>query len=68
MLNDLLNLGLSTIGEVSASALKAQHRLDRKAHHPLAGYPKLLAALSTAERSGSLRSEQYVLRRRRSAN
>ena len=68
MLNELLNLGLSTMGEVSASALKAQQRLDRKGRHPLAGYPKLLAALSTAERSGSLRSERHSLRTKRYSN
>ena len=51
MLNNLLNLGLTTL----------QERRDRKAGHPLAGYPKLLAALDTAERSGSLHVERRSL-------
>ncbi len=61
MLTNLLNLGLTTLGEVSASALKAQERRDRRAAHPLAGYPRLLAALDTAERSGSLHVERRSL-------
>ena len=68
MLNSLINLGLTTIGDVSASALKAQARRDHRAHHPLAGYPKLQAALSMAERSGSLRTERSSLSVKRHAN
>ena len=61
MLNDLLNLGLSTINAASATALQSQQRRDVRLSHPLAGYPRLLTALSTAERSGSLHAERRTL-------
>ena len=61
MLNDLFNLGLDTLGAVSMTALQSQRRRDQRSSHPLAGYPKLLNALSTAERSGSLHAERRTL-------
>ncbi len=68
MLNNLLNLGLHTIGAVSATALQAQRRRDERGSHPLAGYPKLLSALSVAERSGCLLAERRTLAIKRWTN
>ena len=67
MLNDLFNIGLDTIGAVSATVLQKQRR-DERSSHPLAGYPRLLNVLSTAERSGALRAERRTLTVRPWAN
>ena len=60
MLNNLLIFGLDTLGAVSMQTAQ-QQRLARLPRNQLAGYPKLLDALSAAERHGALSAERRSL-------
>ena len=63
MLNQLLSLGLQSLAEQGAMALRPPRRAD--ARHPLSAYPKLQEIMARAEKSGALAAQRRALAERR---